>query len=197
MSELSFFEVVENTRAIKRLRVDPVPLELIRRVIEIGTKAPSGVNTQPWEFLVVRAAQTKRWIQERYLHFANERFAADLRSLEDVETPHARMPSWPNGTTRSCSSPAETVELAPTPSTRRREGTRSNSRRALPEPRDLGEDREVAVPVQHLQVRTKCAGSDQAICGRAYGSPGLASRAEQADRLDEYLIAQGRLDDRE
>ena len=91
MSELSFFEVVENTRAIKRLREDPVPLELIRRVIEIGTKAPSGVNTQPWEFLVVRDAQTKHWIQERYLHFASERFATELRSLEGVETPHARM----------------------------------------------------------------------------------------------------------
>ena len=53
MSDLRFFDVVENTRAIKRLREDPVPLEPIRRVIEIGTKAPSGVNTQPWEFLVV------------------------------------------------------------------------------------------------------------------------------------------------
>ena len=91
MSEPGFFEVVESTRAMKRLRADPVPLTLIRRVIEVGTKAPSGVNTQPWEFVVVRDAVTKRWIQQRYLHFASERFDEVISSLRSVATPHARM----------------------------------------------------------------------------------------------------------
>jgi nitroreductase len=91
VSGLSFFDVVESTRAIKRLREDPVPLELIRRVIAIGTKAPSGVNTQPWEFLVVRDAPAKRWIQRRYVRFAIERFATELGALENVDTAHARM----------------------------------------------------------------------------------------------------------
>ena len=81
MSEPGFFEVVESTRAMKRLREDPVPLALIRRVIKVGTKAPSGVNTQPWEFIVVRDAVTKRWIQQRYLHFARERFGEVVTSL--------------------------------------------------------------------------------------------------------------------
>jgi len=91
VSSLGFFEVAENTRAMKRLRPDPVPVEILRRVIDVGTKAPSGVNTQPWEFLVVRDAETKRWIQKRYLHFARQRFGAEVASLEDVDTPHARM----------------------------------------------------------------------------------------------------------
>lgn len=91
MSEPGFFEVVESTRAMKRLREDPVPLALIRRVIEAGTKAPSGVNTQPWEFVVVRDAVTKRWIQQRYLRFTHERFGDVVASLESEDTPHARM----------------------------------------------------------------------------------------------------------
>ena len=76
MSVPGFFEILDNTRAIKRLKPDPVPLELIRKVLDAGTKAPSGVNTQPWEFLVVRDPDTKKWVQERYLHFATERFSA-------------------------------------------------------------------------------------------------------------------------
>ena len=47
MSDPGFFEILDSTRAIKRLKPNPVPLELIRKVLEAGTKAPSGVNTQP------------------------------------------------------------------------------------------------------------------------------------------------------
>ena len=91
MSDPGFFEIVGSTRAIKRLKPDPVPDELIRKVLDAGTMAPSGVNTQPWEFLVVRDPGTKTWVQERYLHFARQRFGSLVESLEGVDTPHARM----------------------------------------------------------------------------------------------------------
>jgi nitroreductase len=91
VNDPGFFEILESTRAIKRLKPDPVPLELIRKVLDAGTRAPSGVNTQPWEFLVVRDPGTKKWVQERYLHFAQERFGALVGSLEGADTPHARM----------------------------------------------------------------------------------------------------------
>lgn len=90
-NEPGIFEIINTTRAMKRLKQDPVPLELIRRVLDAGTRAPSGVNTQPWEFVVVRDAETKKWIRERYLHFSRERFGALVDSLEAVDTPHARM----------------------------------------------------------------------------------------------------------
>ncbi len=45
-----FFQILNTTRAIKRLKPDPVPEELIHKVLDAGTKAPSGVNSQPWEF---------------------------------------------------------------------------------------------------------------------------------------------------
>ncbi len=64
MSKPGFFEILDSTRAIKRLKQGPVPLELIRKILDAGTKAPSGVNTQPWEFLVVRDPDTKKWVQE-------------------------------------------------------------------------------------------------------------------------------------
>ena len=61
-----FFELVGNVRSMRRLKPDPVPLELIRKVLQAGVQAPSGQNKQPWKFLLITAPQNKRWFAERY-----------------------------------------------------------------------------------------------------------------------------------
>ena len=38
---------------MRRLKPDPVPDELLRKILEAGTAAPSGGNAQLWRFLVV------------------------------------------------------------------------------------------------------------------------------------------------
>ncbi len=58
----SLFEAIYTQRAIRRWKPDPVPPELIRRVIEAATKAPSGSNQQPWRFLVVTDADKRATI---------------------------------------------------------------------------------------------------------------------------------------
>jgi nitroreductase len=45
------FEIVHTTRSMRRLKPDPVPEALLRRILEAGTAAPSGGNTQRWRFL--------------------------------------------------------------------------------------------------------------------------------------------------
>ena len=60
------FEAIRTARAIRRLRPDPVPLELIRKVCEAGTFAPSGGNRQPWSFVAVTEPERRAWIAERY-----------------------------------------------------------------------------------------------------------------------------------
>jgi len=90
-SQSSLFEILSTTRSIKRLKPDPVPMELIRKVLDAGVRAPSGLNSQPWEFLVIRDPDAKKFIQERYLHFSNKRFAGLVSSLDSDHSPHARM----------------------------------------------------------------------------------------------------------
>ncbi len=53
-------EVVKKRRSIRRYRQDPVPEKLIEQVLEAARLAPSGGNRQPWHFVVVRDAETKR-----------------------------------------------------------------------------------------------------------------------------------------
>ena len=53
------WEALYTQRAIRRWKDEPVPEELIWRVIEAGTKAPSGSNLQPWRFIVIQEAETR------------------------------------------------------------------------------------------------------------------------------------------
>ncbi len=64
--DVPLFEALRTARAIRRLRSDPVPNALIRKVCEAGTFAPSGGNRQPWIFVAVTEAERRAWIAERY-----------------------------------------------------------------------------------------------------------------------------------
>lgn len=65
-NEIGLFAAIYTARAIRRFRPDPVPDELIVKIIEAGTMAPSATNAQPWAFVVVRDPETKRFIQRLY-----------------------------------------------------------------------------------------------------------------------------------
>jgi nitroreductase len=65
-NEIGLFEAIYTQKAIRRLKPDPVPDELVTKLIEAATKAPSGGNRQPWAFLVIRDAQTKQKLGEWY-----------------------------------------------------------------------------------------------------------------------------------
>ena len=64
--DVPLLEGMRTARAIRRLRTDPVPRELIRKVCEAGTFAPSGGNRQPWVFLALTEPDRRAWVAERY-----------------------------------------------------------------------------------------------------------------------------------
>ena len=84
-----FFDLVGNVRAMRRLKPDPVPVDLLRKVLDAGAKAPSGMNTQPWAFLVIRAADGKKWFAERYKAAIQSRFG-DFATAADDDSPMGR-----------------------------------------------------------------------------------------------------------
>jgi nitroreductase len=84
-----FFELVGDMRAMRRLKPDPVPLELLRKVLETGVKAPSGMNSQPWSFLAIQDPVGKRWFADHYKAGIESRFGP-LKVAEDDSSPMAR-----------------------------------------------------------------------------------------------------------
>lgn len=63
---MDFFETATTLRAIRRLKPDPIPDDLLRRIVDAAVCAPSGGNRQGWTFLVIRDAATRARIGELY-----------------------------------------------------------------------------------------------------------------------------------
>ena len=46
-------EAIRTRKSIRGYRPDPVPKELLAEILQIAGRAPSSMNTQPWEFTVI------------------------------------------------------------------------------------------------------------------------------------------------
>jgi nitroreductase len=57
---MTFDDVVKGRRSIRGYKPDPVPKAVIREVIELAMRAPTSLNTQPWNFHVVSGAPLDR-----------------------------------------------------------------------------------------------------------------------------------------
>lgn len=60
----NIWEAMYTQRAIRYWEEREVPRDVILRVIEAATRAPSGSNLQPWRFVVVTSAETRRMIAD-------------------------------------------------------------------------------------------------------------------------------------
>ena len=59
-------ELFRHQRAIRDFTNEDVPDELVERVLTAAIHAPSGSNTQPWHFIVIRDQSVKNAISEVY-----------------------------------------------------------------------------------------------------------------------------------
>src|SRR5246127_2018665 len=66
------WEAMSTMRAMRRLKPDPVPDELINKILQAGQWAPSGGNTQRWRFLVVKDPEVKKKVQVYYSRLYDE-----------------------------------------------------------------------------------------------------------------------------
>ena len=85
-----FFELASSMRAMRRLKPDPIPRPLLRRVLEAGVQAPSGQNSQPWAFLAIEDADKKRWFAQHYTQAIENNFPAVRDRAVADDSPTAR-----------------------------------------------------------------------------------------------------------
>ena len=63
---MGLFEAIDSQRTLRYIKPDPVPPEYLKRILDAAVKAPSGGNSQPWEFVVVQNAGLKKSLAELY-----------------------------------------------------------------------------------------------------------------------------------
>ena len=72
------FDIIRTTRAMRRLKPDPVPDKLIRRILEAGACAANGGANQRWRFLVIKdrgiKEQVQKWYQKAYDEVVGPRY---------------------------------------------------------------------------------------------------------------------------
>lgn len=50
---MDIIDAILNRRSIRDFKPDPVPKEILKKILEIASRAPSAENTQPWEYTVI------------------------------------------------------------------------------------------------------------------------------------------------
>lgn len=99
----TFCEVMAKRRTVRDYSDRAVSLETIEWLVRCAGGAPSGANKQPWRFVAVRDAATKRAIRaaaekeerEFYAHRASAEWLADLAPLgTDASKPFLEIAPW-------------------------------------------------------------------------------------------------------
>src|SRR5437588_11386416 len=82
------FELMHTMRAMRRLKPDPVPRDILEQLIQAATWAPSASNSQAYSYVVVtdraqmaRLAVLWRKVADFYLPLA-EKFSAPVLTVE-------------------------------------------------------------------------------------------------------------------
>lgn len=66
MTEMKLYDAMRTLRAVRKLRPDPIPEAVLRRIFEAATWAPNGGNRQPWRMIAVRDGAVKKRLGELY-----------------------------------------------------------------------------------------------------------------------------------
>ena len=91
-----FYEDLKRRRSVRDFSARPVPRDVIETALRTANTAPSGANLQPWHFVVVSGAATKKKIREAaeteerefYEHRASAEWLAALEPLgTDADKP--------------------------------------------------------------------------------------------------------------
>jgi nitroreductase len=66
MSDIGLYEGMRTLRAVRRLRPDPIPNDVLHRVLEAASWAPTGGNRQPWRIVIVKEPTRKQTLGKLY-----------------------------------------------------------------------------------------------------------------------------------
>src|SRR5512139_100128 len=85
--DVPLFEIMYSCRAMRRLKPDPVPEDVLLQLVDAALQAPSSSNAQNWRFIIVRERATRTRIaaewRKGWAWYKDTIGAAGLRAGED------------------------------------------------------------------------------------------------------------------
>lgn len=92
MDYKDFLELVQKRRSIRSFKPDPIPDDYVDKIIEAARWAPSGANSQPWQFVVIKDKETKDSIVDIVTEHRQYTLKVELTRPEDLRFPAALGP---------------------------------------------------------------------------------------------------------
>lgn len=83
----NFLNLVKMRRSIRNFKPDPIPDDYIEKIIEAARWAPSGANSQPWEFIIIKDKSLKDKIVDILLEHAEYSRKVELTREESLRFP--------------------------------------------------------------------------------------------------------------
>ena len=94
---MDVFEALYTTRAMRRLKEDPIPDEIIKSMIDSAIRAPSGSNRQDWRFVAVTDQEVRTQLADIYketwdyyvksfYNSSSDLGASNLKDKEQIES---------------------------------------------------------------------------------------------------------------
>ncbi len=85
--DISLFDALSTQRAIRSYKHEPVPRDVLAKIVEYATKAPSGGNSQPWAFIVVDDREKIRALAEIARAQFNVMYANAMKNVQPGDPP--------------------------------------------------------------------------------------------------------------
>jgi nitroreductase len=81
---MDLYQALYTTRAMRRVKPDPIPDDVIARIMDAVVRAPSGGNQQKWRFLLLTAPDKKLALQKLYREGLTELNATQYKAVMDL-----------------------------------------------------------------------------------------------------------------
>ncbi len=62
VKNMDFYEVIKTRRTVRNYKADPIPEDVLRRVLDAARIAQSGSNRQPWHYIIIRDKERMKGI---------------------------------------------------------------------------------------------------------------------------------------
>jgi 5,6-dimethylbenzimidazole synthase len=87
--------LVKERRSCRRFKPDPIPDEMVNQILEAARWAPSGANTQPWDFIVVKKKEIRQKIVQYFKDFLSLYYRIEHTRVRDpgLKFPSASRPA--------------------------------------------------------------------------------------------------------
>jgi nitroreductase len=89
---MELYEALYTTRAMRRVKPDPIPYEVQARLLDAAVRAPSGGNQQNWRFLLLDDPAKKAALAPLYQHAMGQLWESVYKPQLDAATANPDTP---------------------------------------------------------------------------------------------------------